>query len=432
MSILEPTTKLKVPRKEIFAWAMYDFANSTFATIVATAVFSAYFVDVVASGKESGFATLLLTATACLSSLIVVATAPILGSIADIFAIKKPLLLTSTIGCIGCTALLSQVDRGEITFALFLLFFAYICYGTGENLIAAFLPEIATPQSIGKVSAFGWMLGYLGAFGVLIVCLLYAYQAEAAGVKSTEYVPRMMLITATSFALASAITFAGLKERAKPQLQSAKKGVIELGYTRLRETLRKAGHYRDLFAFLRALFVFSCGTTTVVALAAIYAQEEMGFQPIDTILLIAVVNLTGAIGTPVFGFIQDKIGSIKTLKATLIMWIIAIIIAAVSPNRTWFWLAANLTGIAMGSSLSISRALVGRFSPPNRCAEFFGLWGLAIKLATALGPLSFGLVTYLTNNNFRAAILVTISFFVAGFWLLQDVDEERGIQKAER
>jgi UMF1 family MFS transporter len=149
-------------------------------------------------------------------------------------------------------------------------------------------------------------------------------------------------------------------------------------------------------------------------------------------LLVAVVNITGAIGSIMFGFIQDRIGSIKTLHVTLMIWIVGTTIAALSTDRAMFWLAANLIGVAMGASLSTSRAVVGRFSPENRCAEFFGLWGLAIKLATAAGPLSFALLTFITNDNYRAAIFLTIIYFAAGMWLLRDVNEERGLREAER
>jgi MFS transporter, UMF1 family len=423
---------LKVPPKEVIAWAMYDFANSTFATIVATSVFSAYFVGVIAGTLQSGFALLLLTLTATVASLIVVCSAPIVGAIADIYAIKKRILLISTIGCVACVALLSFAGPGTITYALALLGLAYVFYGTGENLIAAFLPEIASPQAMGRVSAFGWMVGYFGALGLLGICFLYANAAQAGGLPSTQYVPNIMLITAASFAVASAATFLGLNERAKPKLHLAKANVVALAFGQLRETIKSAEEYRDLFKFLRALFVFSCGTTTVVSLAAVYAQEAMGFQPKDIMLLVAVVNITGAIGSIMFGFIQDRIGSIKTLHVTLMIWIVGTTIAALSTDRAMFWLAANLIGVAMGASLSTSRAVVGRFSPENRCAEFFGLWGLAIKLATAAGPLSFALLTFITNDNYRAAIFLTIIYFAAGMWLLRDVNEERGLREAER
>jgi UMF1 family MFS transporter len=327
---------------------------------------------------------------------------------------------------------LSFAGPGKIPYALAFLGLAYVFYGTGENLIAAFLPEIASPQAMGRVSAFGWMVGYFGALGLLAICFLYANAAQAAGVPATQYVPNIMLITAASFAAASAFTFAGLKERAKPKLHLAKTNLVRLAFGGLRDTISSVEQYGDLFKFLRALFVFSCGTTTVVALAAVYAQEAMGFQPKDIMLLVAVVNITGAIGAIVFGFIQDRIGSIKTLHITLIVWIVGTAIAALSTDRAMFWLAANLIGMAMGASLSTSRAVVGRFSPEHRCAEFFGLWGLAIKLATAAGPLSFALLTFITNDNFRAAISLTIIYFAAGIWLLRDVNEERGIRKAER
>jgi MFS transporter, UMF1 family len=422
--------RTKAPRKEIFAWAMYDFANSCFCTIIGAAIFSAYFVDVIASGVESGLATLWLTIVLSISSLVVVITAPVLGSIADLFACKKKFLLVCAIGCVACVAALALAGRGDITFALGILLIANIFYGTGENLIAAFLPELTSPTKMGRVSAFGWMLGYVGGLIIMLICLLYALHAESTGTPRTHYVPDIMLITAGCFALAATVTFAGLKERAQKQEESSDGNVLMLGARRLKETLVHASYYADLFNFLKALLIFGCGITTVVSVAAVYAQEVMGFKPSDTVLLIAAVNITGALGSLIFGFIQDRVGSVKTLSVTLMLWSVAGVIAAVSSDRIFFWLAAGIIGIAMGASQSVSRAFVGRLSPPDRSAEFFGLWGLALKLAAAIGPLCFGVVTFITGNNFRMAMLVTILFFVLGFLLLQSVNEERGCQRA--
>jgi UMF1 family MFS transporter len=152
----------------------------------------------------------------------------------------------------------------------------------------------------------------------------------------------------------------------------------------------------------------------------------MGFSTQDTIVMILVVNVTAALGAFGFGQVQDRLGSVTTLAATLIIWIAALVLAYFIETRAGFWVVANLVGIALGSSQSAGRALIGLFSPPERSAEFFGLWGLAGKLAAVVGPLSYGLVAYISHGNHRLALLTTAGFFIVGLLLLLTVNERRG------
>ena len=147
-------------------------------------------------------------------------------------------------------------------------------------------------------------------------------------------------------------------------------------------------------------------------------------------MLILVVNITAAIGAFIFGFVQDKFGSINTLKITLLIWVAATTLAYFTETVNMFWVVANLVGIALGASQSAGRALVGMFSPPDRNGEFFGLWGLATKLAAIIGPLSYGFITYITQGDHRLALLSTTMFFVIGIILLFTVNEKRGILSA--
>jgi len=228
------------------------------------------------------------------------------------------------------------------------------------------------------------------------------------------------------FAIAAAPTFIWLRERAQPQTLPAGATYLRIGFQRVRHTLNHARHYKDLFRFLVTLTVYYCGVNTVIVLAAIYAQEVMGFTMRENIFLIMVVNVTAAIGAFGFGMVQDYFGSVRTLMVTLVIWTAALVMAYFIDTRAGFWVVANMVGIALGASQSAGRALVGQFSPPERAAEFFGLWGLAGKLAAVIGPLTYGLVTYLSHGNHRLALLTTAIFFVGGLLLLMTVDERRG------
>jgi UMF1 family MFS transporter len=416
-------------RLEIFAWAMFDFANSSYSTVVATTIFSAYFIQVIAGNLETthhGAGTLLLTCAITISSLLIVFSAPIIGAIADARACKKRFLVKTTFICIGSTICLALVKPGEINLAVFLLILANFAFGTGENLIAAFLPEIANRNEMGRVSAFGWTLGYTGGLLVLLACFIYVSAAEKAGQSQIQYVPITLFITALFFALGSSITFLILKERAVADTTLTNKSVIKAALARLSSTFNHAKHYKDLFMFLIILFFYSSGIAPSILLASVYAQKVIGFTTHDCIIMIFVVNIIAAGGAYIFGYIQDKLGSVPTLRIALFIWILATVIAYLSETRFIFWIACILVGLALGSSQSVGRALVGQFSPENKSAEFFGLWGLVVKLATATGPLIFGLVTYLSQNNYRLAILSSTVFFIIAIILLSLIDEKRG------
>jgi UMF1 family MFS transporter len=431
---MQPSTTVepRASRREILAWAMYDFANSGYTTVVLTAIFNAYFVGVVAGNGPGGDgrATLLWSMAMALTHALVLVSAPVIGAIADFSAAKKRFLAASTVGCVLFTAALGFVGRGDIATGMLFTVLSAFMFATGENLIASFLTEIAAPDDMGKVSGYGWSLGYLGGMAVLAVCLAYIQWAEERGHSATEFVPVTMWITAAAFALAALPTFLVLRERARPVPLPAGEHYLMIGFRRLRDTLTHARRHRDLFRFLLTLAVYYSGIYTVVVLAAVYAQEAMGFSFRDTIVLILVVNVTAALGAYGFGLLQDRFGSIPTLAATLCVWIVALLIAYFTESRTAFWVAANLIGVALGSSQSAGRALVGLFSPPARTAEFFGLWGLAGKTAAIIGPMTYGLITWLTGGNHRLALLATSAFFVVGLALLLTVDERRGREAA--
>jgi len=418
-------------RLEIWAWAMFDFANSSYTTVVTTAIFNAYFVKTVASNFELSTATLCLTCSLAVANLLVVLTAPVVGAIADAFAVKKRFLLFSTLACVACTAGLSLVHQGDVALAMTLLVFSNFAFGTSENLIAAFLPEIATAEKMGRISAFGWTLGYVGGIAVLGACLAYVTWAQKAGQTPAQFVPVTMLFVAAIFLLASSPTFIWLKERARASAVHSSFSKIARGaFKHVVSTIGDARKHRDLFTFLLSLLCYSCGSTTVVALAAVYAEQVMGFKTNESIILIMVVNVTAAIGAFIFGFIQDKVGSVRTLAITLVLWAVAIFIAYVTTDKNGFWCAANIMGIAMGASASAGRALVGQLSPAGRSAEFFGLWGLSVKLSAIIGPMTYGMVTYLSGSNYRLALLSTLTFFILGLIVVLFVDEKRGRAQA--
>ncbi len=421
-----------VRKREVFGWALYDFANSGYTTVVLTAVFGAYFVGVVAGG--AAWATLAWTAAISVSSLIVMLTMPAIGAYADLKGAKKRLLALSTLVCVLATAALALAGAGDVWIGVVALVISYICYSYGESLIAAFLPELARDNAMGRVSGWGWSFGYLGGMLALGLGLGYVMQAQARGEPATMFVPVVMLITAVIYGLASLGTFALLRERATALPDAGRaKGAASLtaALARLAQTWKQAGHYRDLRSLLICCACYQAGISVVITLAAIYAEQVLGFKQADTMLLIFTVNIAAVAGAFTFGYWQDRFGQKRVLGLTLVGWIVMTVMAALATEPGLFWVAAVLAGLCMGASQSIGRAMVGLLTPPERRAEFFGLWSFALHLSVVVGPLSYGLVTWLTDGNHRVAILATSLFFIGGLWLLRPIDMARG-QRAAR
>lgn len=415
--------------RELLAWALFDFANSGYTTVVQTTIFSAYFVGVVAAnttGITPGMATLLWTLAISIANFIVMISGPVIGAIADYRACKKQFLFVSSIGCIISTALLATVGPGDIVPAIVLVIISAIMFAAGENLIAAFLPEIIPEQKMGKMSGYGWSLGYVGGLLTLAICLAYISWARHQGLTEVQAVPATLLITAAIFAVAATPTFLWLRERAVPVAAAQRLSVFKASIGRLQHTINEAARFRDLFRFLITLAVYQSGVSTVVVLAAIYAQEVMGFDTQSLIILIMVVNVTAAVGAFICGHLQDRIGSVPTLAITLLIWIAAVAAAIFADKSPQMWLIGNMIGLAMGASQAVGRALVSKFSPSERAGEFLGLWGLVNRLSAIAGPLSYGLINYLSHGDHRLSLLSTLVFFAAGLLLLTKVNEKRG------
>jgi len=276
-------------RRELLSWALYDFANSGYTTVVLTTIYSAYFVAVVAGGLpelEPGEATFIWTLAVSLANFFVLLSAPMIGAVADLKAIKKRFLLVTTVGSVVATALLALVGPGDVLFGAVLFIISAIFFYSGENLIAAFLPEIVSAQRMGRMSGYGWGLGYAGGLLTLGICLAYIVWAKGEGYQEEQYVPVTLLITAVIFALAATPTFLWLRERATAiSMPCSRVSYIRKGYERLRVTLTEAVHFRDLFRFLIALAVYQSGVSIVVVLTAIYAREVIGFDSQALLLL---------------------------------------------------------------------------------------------------------------------------------------------------
>jgi UMF1 family MFS transporter len=407
----------------VFGWALYDFANSGYATVVLTAVFSAYFVGVVASNPTLG--TLLWTVSLSLSHFIVMVTIPFIGASSDRSQRRRGLLVMTTLGCVLCTAALALAGPGAVVLAMVMIVLSNMFFCWGESIISSYLPSLARAHAIGRVSGWGWGLGYVGGMLTLGICLVYVIKAQAAGQSADQFVPVTMLITAGIFAVAAVVSIALLKDH-PGSVQSAKPA-----WQRLRQTWHSAQQYRDFMWLLACTVAYMAGVAVAIALAAIYAQQVIGFNESEIMLLIFVLNIAAVVGALALGYGQDIIGHRAALATTLVGWGLTCIVAASVSTKGGFWVAGVIAGLCMGASQSVGRAMVGLLAPANKLGEFYGLWTLATRLASIIGPLAYGVLTWVSLGNQRLAMAATTLFFVVGLLLLVPIQMKRGQAAAE-
>ena len=419
-----------VKKREVFGWAMYDFANSGYTTVVITAVYAAYFVGGIAQKAE--WATFAWTLALSISYAIVMLTMPSIGAMADLRAAKKRYLMIFTAGCVVSTAALAFTGPGTVALAFFLIVVSNMFYSYGESLTAAFLPELARQEALGKVSGWGWSFGYFGGMLALGISLGYVLWAQGNGIPAEKFVPVTMIITAVIYGGAALVTFKLLKERAQPNPKALQTSGLKASFLQLKTTFQNARQYKDFMWLMLCAVFYQGGVMVAISIAAIYAEQVIGFKPQETMVLIFVLNLAAAAGAFAFGYFQDRVGHKLGLGITLVGWIATCIIAALTTTKGGFWYAAALAGVCMGSSQSAGRAMAGMFAPKAQLAEFYGLWGFATRLASIIGPLAYGSITWATGGNQRIAIASTTVLFVIGLIVLQKVDIKRGQAAASR
>lgn len=405
-----------VSSKEVVSWAAFDFANSGYTTVVLTAVFNAYFVSVICQGAD--WATLLWTMTIAVSNVLAIVLMPLIGAAADLKANKKWWVVLMNLLCVGGTLGLYWTGEGTIVWAILMVIVSNFAYNVGETINSAFLPELARSDALGKVSGWGWSLGYCGGLLTLGISLFIVLTMQAQGASASDYVPYTMLVTAAVFLIATLPLIIYLKERARPQTQAKFWDLAKQSGALLLETLRSLPSHRNFAWLVASGLMFQAGIAVVITLSAIYAEQAMGFTADEVIFMVLVVNITAAIGAFVFGYVEDRIGHKLALIVTLLIWIAMIAVAYVAETKFMFWIAANLAGIAMGSCQSAGRALVGVLAPKDKSAAFYSFWNMALWIANILGPMTYGVMTWVSNNDHRFAMLVTGCYFVIGLVLL--------------
>ena len=427
MSIRQPDDP-----KAIAAWALYDWANSPFTTLVVTFIYATYFTRAMAPDEILG--TAWWSRGVSLSAFVVALVSPVLGTLADRGGLRRPMMLAATFACIAATASLTYVapnTPNAVLLSLTLFILANIGFEFGMVFYNSLLPTVASPAKIGRVSGYGWGLGYVGGLVCLIIALAGFVQPEIPwfGVSRENgfNIRATNLLVAVWFAVFSIPMFLLMRGERRETTR-----VDVLGaFGDLWRVLQQIRRYREAAKFLLARLIYNDGLITIFAFGGIYAGGTFGLDFAQILMFGIVINIAAGIGAFAFGFVDDRIGGKSTVLVSITALTIATGIAVWAPSTAWLWTAGIMIGTFAGPVQSASRSLMGRFVPPDRQTEFFGFYALSGKFTAFLGPLILGAVT-LTFNSQRAGVATLLVFFVVGGLLLTRVDEKAGAEASER
>jgi MFS transporter, UMF1 family len=429
----------RASRKELFGWAMFDFANSSYTTVIITVVFCIIFPKIiVGDGPEYRLGNLLWSTSLSISYLIVLLTAPLLGAIMDFTASKKKFLFGSCILTILASAALYFVHPGDIILGMFLIILSNIGFSYSESFVSSFLPGLGPQKDLGKISGYAWGLGYFGGLASTAIVIF----GLGASVYTMENFPNLRLVgpvTGLFFLVAAIPTFLWVKERTIPKALPQNENYFTVGFKRIKKTFQEIRDYKDLMVLLASFFFAYAGLSIVISFAFIYGDQVVKWSGTTQILMFVITQFTAAAGAFFFGIIQDKWSSKKTFILTLLLWVVTVsLIYGVAPVTAFvnsllgtslkeehiFLVIGSIAGLGLGSTQSACRAMVGLFSPNTKAGEFFGLWSLTGRLSAIMGLMGLGLLqTLLGLHN---AVLVCSAFFFIAVVIVVFVDEERG------
>ena len=411
-------------RKTVAAWCLYDWANSAFNTLVVTFVYSTYFSEAFAS--DPGHGTALWSRGVTISYLLIAVLAPLAGTLAD-RGDRRRYLIGCTLTCVVMTAALAFVSPSQpnaVVVALAIFVVANIAFELGLVFYNAFLPSLASEDRLGRVSGYGWGLGYAGGLVCLALALPFAMSDPPPfGLSSVDgfNVRATNVVVAAWFLVFSVPMFLLVRDENVGSTGLDLRGA----FSQLRRTVAHVRRYREVVRFLIARLIYNDGLVTVFAFGGIYAAGTFGFTITEVIIFGIVLNVVAGLGAWIFGFVDDRIGGKTTIAISLVFLVVATVVGAVAPNRAWFWVAGCGIGFFLGPNQSASRSLMARFVPKQHESEFFGFFAFSGKATAFLGPLLLGLLADAYNQ--RVGVASVVLFFIVGGVLLWRVDERRGI-----
>ena len=402
--------------KSTLGWMFYDFANSAFTTIIVSVVYSAYFIGTVVQG-DPGYGEMLWGRAIGISMTLVAISAPFLGAAADYSRGKKRMLFLNCWLTVVFTALLWFVGPGDVTKGMIFFIIANFGFNSANVFYDAFLPEVSTPETIGKVSGYGWAFGYVGGLLSLLVSLVLLKI-------NVRLIFPMIALHHFVFSL---FTFFWLKEPKRPVQRS---NYFKIGFNRVWWSMKNLRKLPNLLRFIISYFVYNDGITTVIVFASIYGITRFGMTTQDMIIYFILAQFTSIAGSAIFGKLTDATSTKTSLSLSILIWITVVVWAFFCKSATEYYFVGLLAGLAIGSSQANSRTMLSQLTPLNKQAEFFGFYTLTGRISSIFGPILYGWIAHKTGD-IRYSILSLLLFFVVGWILLQTVSLEEGIKQAQ-
>jgi MFS transporter, UMF1 family len=395
--------------RTIVAWTLYDFANSAFAAIVLATVYPAYYANLVV-GNATGRGDFLWGSAISTAMVIGALTSPLLGGVADHAGARKRFFVGFTVVCVAATALMATVQPGMVLWGWMLAVVGVVTYEAGTVYYNSYLPRIAAPEQLGRVSAAGFAVGYAGS----LVAFLAAY-------------PFAVVDAFWGCFLSAAVLFAVMSIPSFIVLPADQRHPISIGVAAARGARVTVATLREILTaperihmrrFLASYLIYEDGVNTVVTFAGVFAAKTLGFSFTEIILLFMLVQISALVGSALWARPTDARGPRFVVRVTLVQWAAVTVLAFFVQAKWHFWIVAVLAGTGLGAVQAASRTFMATLVPPEREAEFFGFYALVGKTGAVMGPVVFGLVSWLLSGNQRAAIVAVGLFFVVGFLLL--------------
>lgn len=423
----------RTDKKQIFGWVMYDFANSSYTTLIVTFIYATYFVSAIAPDKIYG--TAMWSRGVTITSLLVAFLSPLLGAIADQGHLRKAFLFATTVAAVAGSAMLNFVMPGQVYTALVWFVISNLAFELGMVFYNAFLPDISTPTTIGRISGVGWGVGYIGGLAAMFIAMAGFINPEVPwfglSKEAGENIRATNLLVAVWYALFSLPLFIFVKSRYKKEdKKTVGATLVRSAVTDLKTTFNDIKSYKEIVKLLVARMIYNDGLVTIFAFGGIYAAGTFGFSFQEIMIFGIVLNVAAGIGALVMGIFDDKLGGKKTIQISNIVLALATMLAVLAPDKTLFWVAGVMVGLFAGPNQSASRSLLGRFVPKEKENQFFGFFAFSGKLTAFFGPLLLGILTQAFGSQ-RAGISVVVLFFVIGGLILSRVDEQKGVAAAK-
>ena len=413
-------------RKIINSWAMYDWANSAFATTIMAAMFPPFYRSLaVNAGLGEADATAAWAYTTSLSLLLIALLAPVLGAISDHTGGKKRFIaFFAVLGVIG-TGLFAFLGDTSYLWASVLFMIGDVGFAGANIFYESLLPHIAQKGDIDQVSTRGYAMGYLGGGILLIVNVLWFMNPELFFMPSTGFALRAAFFSvAVWWAVFSIPLFRNVPEPPVVRIEQEEANFVRAGFSRLGHTFGQIRRYKQLLVFLIAFWIYNDGIGTIIKMATAYG-DEIGIGLTDMTLALIITQFVGIPFSFGFGWLARRLGTKRSILLALAVYVLISIAGYFMQTALHFYILAFMVGTVQGGSQALSRSLYGTMVPKSQSAEFFGFFSTSSKFAGIIGPLIFGVVSQIAGAS-RLSILSVIVFFVIGGFLLTFVDEQEG------